>query len=434
MRATGAARTRPDSFKERWNRMEIQSILQKFRKRLVWEGILRAAVCGIILGCGLGALIMAVSWLSTARPGLIPLLPAFNGTRLAPAIGLGVSLVAAVLLYLLRFRPTLRDAARRVDALGLEERAVTMLDAAGEDDLIPTLQRADATARLAQVPRTRLRFAIRRLTAIIACVCVLCMAATVIIPNAYGLYTPLTEEEIIDRLLEELRQEIDAAEEVEEEVKDQLHDTVDDLEASLDSMESTQEKVDAIEETADRIHDILEEAADKESGDKQPGEEEEPGDPGDPSDSGEKPEQGPNEALDEELQDSISDALEQLQPGSPPEGSPSEGENGENGEGDDGSNGSNGDSDNPAEDTPPRPGDNGQGSNDNADGDGQHNQINDPYGKSFKDGKTPYTDEYDAYFKQEMARLEKADLSDAERELIARYFAAMMVEADKTPA
>ncbi len=405
--------------------MEIQSILQKFHKRLVWEAVLKATVCGVILGFGLGTLVMATSWLLTACPGFIPWLPAFNGTWPAIAIGVFVSAIAALIFYRACFRPTMKDAARRVDALGLEERAVTMLDAVGDNDLIPTLQRADATARLAKIPRTRLKFTIRKLTAAVACVCILCMAATVIIPNAYGLYTPLTEEEIIDRLLEELRQEIDAAEDVRDEVKDELHDTVDKLEEALESMGTTQEKVDAIRETADQLHTILEEASKKELGndeDKEPGEDggKEPGDPS---------EEDANEVLNGELQDTFNDALELLQPGSPPEGSPAEGENGDNGEG---SNGSNGDK--PTEDTPPQQGDNGQGNDNDAEGNGQHNQIDDTYGKSFKDGETPYTDEYDAYFMQEMTRLEKTDLSDAERELIARYFAAMMVEADKKPA
>ncbi len=407
--------------------MEIKKYLQKFHRRLVWEAFIKACICGAIIGFGTGTLVMGLSWLTAVCPTAVLRLPAFNGTWLALAVGVGVTAVSALLFYWLRFRPTVRDAARRVDALGLEERTVTMLEAEGDSGLIPTLQRADATAHLSAVPHTRLKLAIFKIPAVIACVCILCMAATVIIPNARGVYTPPTEEEIIDRLIEELREEIDAAENVRETVKDALRDTVDKLEESLEHMESTQEKVDAIEKTADEIHEILEKASD-EATSAEEGEEFEEKDEA----SGEPGEEEANEALDKELQDTIRDALEQMgspSEGEPSEGEPSEGKDGENGEGENGNNGNQG-----SEDAPPQTGNNGQGGNNGSVGNGQYDPQEDLYSKSFKDGKTPYTDEYDAYFKQEMARLENQDLSDAEREMIARYFAAMMVGVDKAPA
>ncbi len=492
-------------------------MLKKYYGRLVREGVIKAVICGGIAGFTVGALIMAASWIATAHPAWLPWLPAFNGTWPALGAAIGVTGTAAIIFYFAVFRPTMRDAARRVDALGLEERAITMLAMEGNDHYLAKLQRADTAAELGKMSHKRVKLSILKIPAIIASVCLVCMTLTVIIPNAQGVYAPPplppSEQEIIDQLLEDLREEIENAEHVKDEVKDELHEIVDRLETDLNRMETTDEKVDAIKDASDRIHEIiqkeqthhqlgealkefenteelgeaiqagdtdklqeaLENIEDKiheagEKSDQAMKDElkdladsmdqalEKAGQEGDPltealknlseqlkdaaeeieknnqEEAADKTEEAIEDAkeemgealgaqmggqeLEDEMQATIESVIENLKPGV--------------GIGQDGLAGSDGNGQMPLpEDQPPEPGNNGQGNGpENPSGGGDHNPEYDRYGNSIKDGETPYTDEFDKYFKEEMARLENDDLTDAERELIARYFASMMVEKE----
>ncbi len=497
--------------------MDIRDMLKSFYRCLVREAAIKALICGAIAGFGVGALIMGASWLATATPEAMVFLPAFNGTWIAVGTSIGITVLLAGILYFAVFRPTLRDAARRVDALGLEERTITMLSMEGSGQGLEELQRADTAAALGRLPHNRLKLSIFKIPAAIACVALLALSLTVIVPNAQGLYEPLaparTEQEILDGLIEDLRAEIENAEHVRDEIKDQLHEMVDRLEEELGRLEATEDKMNAIRDTANRIHELLDKEQTRhqlgealkefentkelgdaiQKGDSQDidqalesirdkieaaenngemsdelkdlaasidkavdkaGREDDPltnalknlssqlkeaakdSEENKKEDASNKTDEAIenardqiNEAigdqkdqadLDENLQDTIKDALEELKP----EGSPSVGEGG------DGISGSNGNGQEPPkEDTPPSTDNKGQGNGpEDPSGSGVHDPEYDLYGNSFKDGKTPYTEEFDLYFKQEMARLEGADLTDEEKERIARYFASMMVE------
>ena len=135
-------------------------------------------------------------------------------------------------------------------------------------------------------------------------------------------------------------------------------------------------------------------------------------------------EQEKQEELKEELEDIIEDALEQLDPTEPlpeepvlpeepeeplPAPPPAEPEPEEP----------------PTEDTPPElPEPEPEDPTEPTPAPGQ-----DDYDIAFKDGQTPYTDEYEEYFKQEMERLAKSDLTEAEKEAVAAYFAALRLQA-----
>ncbi len=501
--------------------MDIKQMLKRFQKRLVWEAAIKAVVCGAIVGSAVGTLIMGASWLSSAHPELISWLPAFNGTWAAVGGGVGMAALGGLIFYLTVFRPTLRDAARRVDALGLEERAITMLDMEGRDRTLRELQCADAVEKLDRVPNTRLKLSVFKIPVLIACFCFLCMSLTIMVPHAQGLYDPLpTEQAIIAELIADLREDIENAEHVREEIKEELREIVDRLENELETMTSVSDQIAEIENVADRIHEILqreqihgqlgealkefentaelgdaiqkgdrdalEDALDEirdrinEAGMRSDSEMSEAlkdlaesldkavdkaGKEGDPltdalkdlseqlkdaavendqdrkEEAVEKTDEAIENAKDElgdalnektdteklegDMQESIDHALEQLQP----EGAPSDGSGG------DGLSGSNGNGEEPPEeDTPPESGNSGQGNGpEDPSGGGVHSPEYDLYGNSFKDGNTPYTDEYDEYFRKEMLRLEKEDLTDAEREMIAKYFASMMVEKESEP-
>ena len=93
----------------------------------------------------------------------------FSGTenlRLVLGILLGgfafITVVTAVIFYFAKFRPTVKSNARRIDGLGLEERAITMIDYQNDDSVIARLQRDDAIAALNRITNSSIRFNIAR--------------------------------------------------------------------------------------------------------------------------------------------------------------------------------------------------------------------------------------------------------------------------------
>lgn len=502
--------------------MSIKEILKRYHARLVCEGALRAALWGAVTGLSLGCAVMGLSWLSvalTAWPW-----PGFNGTLFAILGAVLIALGAGAGLYWLAFRPTVRQTAARVDALGLAERTVTMVDRAEEDTYVACRQREDATAALAAVSPKQIKIGLAKLPLALTVALLLLLVALVIVPHAMGAFDPPEPADPIDQLLADmiadLRQEIDEADMVRDSVKEELHDMVDRLEESLKEAETAEEKIDLVEQTAEQIRHIIEEnqthyligEALKEtpkteelgqavqSGDPEELEDafdaiwdrisqavhsptdgalkeelldtaagldhaiEKEGVEGDPltealkdlsealkeaadlieqlppetlppeledvlEDAEEKiedaiEEQEKQEELKEELEDIIEDALEQLDPTEPlpeepvlpeepqeplPAPPPAEPEPEEP----------------PTEDTPPElPEPEPEDPTQPTPAPGQ-----DDYDIAFKDGQTPYTDEYEEYFKQEMERLAKSDLTEAEKEAVAAYFAALRLQA-----
>lgn len=79
-------------------------------------------------------------------------------------VTLGVFVVAAagttLLCYFVFFRPTAKDVAKKVDALGLEERMITMLELEQSDDYIALRQREDANRSLAKMGMNKFKFAV----------------------------------------------------------------------------------------------------------------------------------------------------------------------------------------------------------------------------------------------------------------------------------
>ncbi len=117
------------------------SIFTKYRKKLVRQGIVSSCIYGLLAGACSAFIASFICWLC-----------AYNlGWCIALALFAGVSALAAVILYFCKFRPTEKDVVRRVDKMGLEERAVTMAELLGDKSEIAKIQRADALEKLSGV-------------------------------------------------------------------------------------------------------------------------------------------------------------------------------------------------------------------------------------------------------------------------------------------
>lgn len=127
----------------------MKDTLKKFRKRIIRGAILKSALASLIIACGVLAVSALASWIFGFKAGLWLSLGLFVGTFL----------IASLLFFFLKYRPTAKDVARRIDATGLEERLITMMELEGDDSYIARLQREDAQKALAAADHTLIKVA-----------------------------------------------------------------------------------------------------------------------------------------------------------------------------------------------------------------------------------------------------------------------------------
>lgn len=130
--------------------MNNNRIFDKFKSKLTLEAILKACLTGASAGFLVGGLIALISWLCGYK----------TGVWIAVGAGAGTAIAVGLLLYFLKFKPSVKQAARRVDALGLEERAITMLDYEEDNSYIADCQRNDAQAHIDAVKASSLKMAL----------------------------------------------------------------------------------------------------------------------------------------------------------------------------------------------------------------------------------------------------------------------------------
>lgn len=127
----------------------MKETIKKFRKRIVRGAILKSALAALIIACGVLAVSALASWIFGYKEGLWLSLGLFFGAFIA----------AFLLFYFLKYRPTAKDVARRIDATGLEERLITMMELEGDESYIAQLQRKDAQRALAAADHTLIKVA-----------------------------------------------------------------------------------------------------------------------------------------------------------------------------------------------------------------------------------------------------------------------------------
>lgn len=154
--------------------MNAKQLFQKYHKRMVAEGILKATLIGLLAALAVLFVTAAVCWFV-----------GFKGIWLSIVLFVVVLAATAVTVYLVKYRPTTRSIARRVDELGLEERLITMTELEGDDSYIATRQRQDAMESLNKVSADLIKIAVS--VALVAGVAIagVCAAGTT---TVYALY------------------------------------------------------------------------------------------------------------------------------------------------------------------------------------------------------------------------------------------------------
>ncbi len=164
--------------------MKNEQIFNKYNSRLVKEGILKSVLCGVTAGFAAVFVISVVSWFT-----------AYNGLWLSVGLGLGISAIVSVICYFVKFRPTAKDIARRVDALGLEERTITMLELENDPSYIAMRQRDDAREHIASANSAAITFSVATWLIVTVVVTTVLSVAVFIASELafYGIIPPLNE-------------------------------------------------------------------------------------------------------------------------------------------------------------------------------------------------------------------------------------------------
>lgn len=108
-------------------------VFKEYYNRLAKEGVLKALICGLIVGFTALFVSAIAFWLAAVEQFWLLI------------VVFAVAAVAATIIsYFVKYRPSKKEIARRVDALGLEERLLTMTQLENDDSYIARRQREDA--------------------------------------------------------------------------------------------------------------------------------------------------------------------------------------------------------------------------------------------------------------------------------------------------
>jgi len=140
--------------------MNLKQHFKEQESKLRLEALLKSALSGIVIGGSVGFIAALVGWF-TDIPGLL----------LGILATVGVSLIATPLFYLIKYKPSTKDQARRLDRMGLDERLITMVELEGDDSYMAEVQRQDAKERLAKIKNSDIRLIIPKKLIVAAAIC-----------------------------------------------------------------------------------------------------------------------------------------------------------------------------------------------------------------------------------------------------------------------
>ena len=150
--------------KKRFSNLEKKGF-SNLDAKLLRESILRSTVCGIAAGAVVAFAAAVACWFLEA-----------SLLWVAIATLLAASLISGVLFYFTKFRPSIKSNAQRIDRLGLEERAITMVEFSDDDSYIAQKQREDALEKMATVEPKQLKIRVSALAILLCCLSILLFA------------------------------------------------------------------------------------------------------------------------------------------------------------------------------------------------------------------------------------------------------------------
>lgn len=133
--------------------MNAKKYFEKHYAKLNLEAVVHSSVWGLVSGAICGFIAALITWFTALKPAWLCILISVGALLL-------VGTATAVILYFVKYRPTPKSSAKRLDGLGMRERMITMLELKDDDSLIAKIQREDAKEKLSSIPTSRIKIAL----------------------------------------------------------------------------------------------------------------------------------------------------------------------------------------------------------------------------------------------------------------------------------
>ena len=197
----------------------MSAVIRPFRTRLVLYAAIRALLTALTAGCFAWGAAVLMGKIRQTDAGSLP-------WTAAAAVAAAVFCLALIMFF-----PSRKETARQIDALGLKERASTMLALRNDPSGIAFLQRNDALRTIDMTGTRGMRTGIRRLSVILLLLALLFAAACRLVPAAWFVRAADPLDEVWEQVLEMLREEETRLEERgEETLSGEMQDLIESLE------------------------------------------------------------------------------------------------------------------------------------------------------------------------------------------------------------
>lgn len=216
----------------------LSAAVRPYRRRLALFAVLSSLVTGLTAGGFAFAAVTLGFKIAQTETARIPLY-----------IAAGAGLTAFFLRLILTF-PNEREAARRVDALGLKERTSTMLALRYDYSGLAAMQRSDALNSLAGAEKKRLRGTVSVLSAALCLLALMLAVGSVFVPAEGFAREPDPMEQVWQDMLDMLREERQRLETMgEDALAEEMDGLIEDLE-NTDSVLQALGEINRAEEAA----------------------------------------------------------------------------------------------------------------------------------------------------------------------------------------
>ena len=243
--------------------------LEKYYKRLQKEAIIKSLIFGLIICFSVILILSIVFFAFQTKQILISII-----------IGFVSLIISSVLIYNYKYKPDLKQIAKRVDEMGLEERVITMVEFKDENGFIYKKQRENTEYELGKINDKDFKLKFSKPSFFVLGVVIVLGLSSFALPklensnSSFGSLPPITseppvtseiipdqeldEDKIIAELLEKLR-ELIANSAVGKDFKEELYAIVDQLEEDIKKLNTLTEKIEAISKAREEIKKKIEE-------------------------------------------------------------------------------------------------------------------------------------------------------------------------------
>ena len=221
---------------------KFAAMMRPYTARVRFEAALRAAILGLLAAGAAGIIAVILSHFLPVGMKIPALL----------LISAGIGLASGIAFYFLS-RPTLRDAAMRLDGSGFDNRAETCLDLIGDDSVFALLQRRDTEEKIRAFRPSGIKLKINAKQAAAALLVLAMLAGSCFIPNANQTAISARaaekerEDERIDAAVEKLEETVEKSD-LSPENKQKAEKLIEGLKEKLKEADGLSEKMALVNE------------------------------------------------------------------------------------------------------------------------------------------------------------------------------------------